>query len=419
MTIFWLVQLQQAIVKYKVHTNEGQFPSWDDFQHVLLDTPALMNTSLWTQYYTKGHMFSTSARQSWVLPDRQPLPGLSSPTQGSLSMQSNDPDRLLRYAFEVVQHTLKTASRRGHIVKEALDSVQATTIRLRRTNSSIPPYSETQVYFWIQVVHAAIQSFEAATEDSPNENSILDIPASRLSSASFSALFNTNSSLWRQYYSEKIWNGIAARMEFVLPDLKPLPSVINPSSRSHEQSALFKQMESALLRHGPELPTVEYLSLRATWIIRGADELAASSVADSPRISSHSHLLLYLYRKLLLESQGKTLRDIALDQVEGISGPSVNSITHKTFWVQVFLTAISRVGCWQETSQDQSPKVVTFEALVRRNLQLVFEDLPGLYYTREIWSSHEASEVMIAPDRRNMPGMHCADSHELDNLFFF
>lgn len=421
MTIFWLVQLQNAILRYKLHTEKEEFPSWNEFQRVLLYTPSLMNTGLWKLYYTKEHMFSETARESWSLPDLQPLPGISSPNQDSPSGQASNPDRLLQYAFVVVQHTITSGSRRGQVVKEALDSLKMTTIRLRTTNSSVPPYSETQAYFWIQVVHAAIQSIKATPGSSTNERSIVDIPASRISSATLNALFELNSSTWRHYYSEKAWNSIAARVEFAPPDLKPIPNVITISSQSQEQAALFKQMELSLLQSSSRLPTVECLSFQAIWIIREVQALAGSSMVDSPSISSHSHLLLYLYRKLIVGSEngpGKT--KTTLEQAEKMSGPRVDSVTHKMFWTQVFLIAMARAEASKKVaSKETSPEKVTFETFIRDNLHLVHEDLPSLYYTPEIWQSKEASEVMIAPDRRRMDGfLESRDKDKLGQLGF-
>ncbi|CAI7583629.1 unnamed protein product [Penicillium glandicola] len=421
MTIFWLVQLQNAILKYKVSIKKEGFPAWNDFQQILLYTPSLMDTGLWKLYYTKEHMFSEAARESWSLPDLQPLPGLSSQNHGSLSVQANNPDRLLQYAFAVVQHTLTSGSRRGEVIREALESLKATTIRLRRTNSSVPPYSETQAYFWIQIVHAAIQSFRAAPGSSTSEKSIVDIPASRISSATLTALFDLNSSIWRQYYSEKVWNGIAARIAFVQPDLKPLPNIITISSQSQQQAALFKQMEVALLQSSPGLPTAECLSFQAIWVIRDVQALAKSSMADSPSILSHSHLLLYLYTRLIKGSENDPSRKTALEQAEKISGPRVDSVTHKMFWIQVFLTAIARERASKEmVDKETSPeKVTSFETFIRRNLHLIYEDLPSLYYTPEIWRSKEASEMMIAPDRRRIGGfLESRDKDKLDELVF-
>ncbi|KGO72066.1 Small GTPase superfamily, ARF/SAR type [Penicillium italicum] len=419
MTIFWLAQLQNAILKYKLHTKKEEFPYWNDFQQVLLYTPSLMNTGLWRLYYTKEHMFSEVARESWSLPDLQPLPGLSNRNQDSPSGQVSNPDRLLQYAFAVIQHTLTSGSRRGQVVKEALDSLKMITIRLRTTNSSVPPYSETQAYFWIQVVHAAIQSLEATPGSSTSEMSIVDVPASRISSATLNALFGLSSSTWRQYYSEKVWNSISARMEFVQPDLKPIPNVIIPS-QSQEQAALFKQMEVSLLRRSPELPTPECLSFQAIWVIRDVQALAESSMVDPPSISSHSHLLLYLYRKLIVGLENGRPGKAALEQAEKMSGPRVDSVTHKMFWIQVFLIAMARAEASRKMANEQtSTEKVTFETFIRGNLHLVYEDLPSLYYTPEIWESKEASEVIIAPDRRRMDGFEESRNKDKPEEFVF
>ncbi|KAJ5934216.1 hypothetical protein N7466_003763 [Penicillium verhagenii] len=411
MTIFWLTQLQYAIIQFKSHQNTSEFPSWTDFQEVLLHTPSLINTRLWSVYYTKEHMFSTKARESWSLPDLQPLPGLLDSNYDAFSAQGKDPDRLLRYAFAVIQDTVKSGSRRGQVVKQALDSLQATTIRLRKKNTSMPPYSETQAYFWIQIVHAAIQSFNTAPDKSMNR-SILDIPVSRLSSASFNALFDLNSGTWKQYYSEKVWNSIAARMAFIPPDLKPLPNVIISSSASQQNIALVKQMETSIFQRGPESPSAEYLSFRAITIIQEAVALN-SPVTDSPVILTHTHMLLYLYKKLYVESQDETSRKAALEEAWSISGPPVSSVTHKTFWIQVLVAAVTREN--REQTIDDCPPVgaaMCFESFIRRNSFLAYEALWSVYYSPEIWYSEEAAEMFIAPDRRKIAGSLAPGSME-------
>jgi ubiquitin carboxyl-terminal hydrolase L3 len=97
-------------------------------------------------------------------------------------------------------------------------------------------------------------------------------------------------------------------------------------------------------------------------------------------------------------------------------GPSVDFITHKTFWVQIFLVAIARARHQQVADQGKLPGNISFEAFLRGNLQLVYENLPCLYYTPEVWHSHEAFEVMIAPDRRKMVGTLSPEKNELNNL---
>jgi ubiquitin carboxyl-terminal hydrolase L3 len=243
MTIFWLAQLQLAIWNYKIDKDLDQFPSWFDFQDVLLHTPSLRNTKLWSLYYTKDLLFSPQARESWTAPDLQQFPTLKpSPVQAEHGIQNKEEngDRLLRFAFAIVQHIQASGLRRGAVVKDALASLETTTIRLRTVDSTIPPYSETQAYFWIQVVHAALQSLanEVESSDDLSEKSYRVVSASHLSFSNFTLLFDITPETWKDYYSSKIWNSVAARMEFVPPDRKPLPNVIGVSPDAHKKATI-------------------------------------------------------------------------------------------------------------------------------------------------------------------------------------
>jgi hypothetical protein len=71
----------------------------------------------------------------------------------------------------------------------------------------------------------------------------------------------------------------------------------------------------------------------------------------------------------------------------------------------VFLAAIARAEHRQVANKYKFPGGISFEELIRGNLQLVYEGLPGLYYTLGIWYSQEAFEVIIAPDRRRCLGL--------------
>ncbi|KAJ0427078.1 P-loop containing nucleoside triphosphate hydrolase protein [Aspergillus carlsbadensis] len=244
MTIFWLVQLQLAIWNYKIDKDLNQFPAWADFQNVLLHTPSLRNTKLWSLYYTKDLLFSPQARESWTAPDLQQFPTLRpSPVQAQhgIQIKEENDDRLLRFAFAIVQHTQASGLRRGAVVKDALASLERTTIRLRTVDSTISPYSETQAYFWVQVVHAALQSLAKEVESSDNlsEKSYQVVPAAnQLSFSNFTLLFDITPEAWKDYYSSKIWDSVAARMEFVPPDRKPLPSLIGVSPDTHKKATI-------------------------------------------------------------------------------------------------------------------------------------------------------------------------------------
>ncbi|KAL4884233.1 P-loop containing nucleoside triphosphate hydrolase protein [Aspergillus karnatakaensis] len=241
MTIFWLVQLQLAIWNYKLDLELEAFPSWSAFHEVLLHNPSLMNTRLCNLYYTKDRLFSQEAKESWIVPDLQQFPVLKpSPMQDRtvIQEQEENSDRLLRFAYAITRHILSSGLRRGAVIQDALASLQATTIRLRAVDSTIPPYSETQTYFWIQIVHSALQSLENQGVLALSEKPCEAPGATELSFSNFTLFFNITPEAWKEYYSRKVWESVAARMEFVPPDIKPLPNVIRVSPDAQEKATM-------------------------------------------------------------------------------------------------------------------------------------------------------------------------------------
>ncbi|KAL3460819.1 P-loop containing nucleoside triphosphate hydrolase protein [Aspergillus heterothallicus] len=243
MTIFWLLQLQLAIWNYKIDNELDQLPSWEDFQDVLLHSPSLRNTKLWSLYYTKDCLFSPQARESWTAPDLQQFPILRpslAQDKPALQEKKENADRLLRFAFAIVQHIQVSGLRRGAVVKDALAALQTTTIRLRTVDATHPPYSETRTYFWIQIVHAALQSLENEGKPSDDlwEKSYPVVPATRLTFSNFTLLFDITTETWKDYYSSKVWDSVAARMEFIPPDIKPLPNVIGVSPDAQKKATM-------------------------------------------------------------------------------------------------------------------------------------------------------------------------------------
>lgn len=91
----------------------------------------------------------------------------------------------------------------------------------------------------------------------------------------------------------------------------------------------------------------------------------------------------------------------------------MGSVTQKTFWIQVFLIAVTRTRNKEQLTDRGSSKerATSFEELILDNLYLVHENLHCLYYTPEIWNSEEASAVMIAPNKRSMPGFIASPEH--------
>ncbi|KAF7549731.1 hypothetical protein G7Z17_g6186 [Cylindrodendrum hubeiense] len=387
MTIFWLYQIQFAAVTYQVEKGLEEFPSRADFRDILLLTPSLMNAGLWKAYYSKDLMFSPEARDNWHLPDHQALPPFKKKKLGlkpSTTKEELDRYKLPRFAFSVVQKTLSSKLRRGGVVKQALNALQSSTIRLRASDRSVPPYSETQAYFWIQLIHASLRSLDIT----PSQSSppAFDGPVTALTFDTFKTLFDLTGAEWRRYYTQKLWEDISARMSFVNPDLKPLPNVFGTPSQAKVDLARLRMANTVTHRFAtpPELPPREELDFNAAIVVDEANLMPDEGL----NVGIHASLLQYLYRHLSATQtekrgpSGTAAAKTALDLSETLGS------TQSMFWVQQAQISMATSGS------------LTFEEFVTKNPQLAYEDLPFLYYSPEIWWSSEAKEVFMPPDRR-------------------
>ena len=251
MTAFWLIQLRIAAFKFQYEANDGSVPTTNDFRSVVVHTPSLMSTRLWALYYTKEALFAPEARTTFVMPDLQPFPQVTKLLLKSLAEGKDDvtadediseahgpadtafsgPDRLPRWAFGVIQDVLRNNLRRGAAVKDALVDLQTDTLRLRvkypklAETGDVPPYSETQAYFWVQFFHALLSSIKVK-QGKHHAGTSSDLDVQSLSFEQFQQLHPTDSSAWTLYYSQALWESVEARLEFVNPDKKPLPDVV-------------------------------------------------------------------------------------------------------------------------------------------------------------------------------------------------
>lgn len=92
MTAFWIIQLRIATFNFQFEAEgqHGAVPMAQDFRGVLLHTPALLDTRLWMQYYTKEVLFSPAAREDFVMPDLQPFPQVTKPVLSSMMMSKEE-----------------------------------------------------------------------------------------------------------------------------------------------------------------------------------------------------------------------------------------------------------------------------------------------------------------------------------------
>ncbi|KAJ6633979.1 ADP-ribosylation factor [Pseudolycoriella hygida] len=228
LTYFWIQIVHYALETMKNPTN--------DFVGFLLMNPQLLNESeLPLAYYKKETLFSEQAKESFVLPDVKQLPNVL-PTPATISTHSNSAknqhqdeplcemtDDEFLSLFESC--TLTNWSHKTHLrmawlylsrndrrtaVNKIFDGIknfiQNSPIARKTT------FHFTMTYFWIQMIDLAIAQ-------SPK-------------GLSFEAFLSLNShlmngGLFLEYYKkETLLNNPIARKEMVLPDIKPLPTIV-------------------------------------------------------------------------------------------------------------------------------------------------------------------------------------------------
>ncbi|KAG5665374.1 hypothetical protein KAF25_009499 [Fusarium avenaceum] len=389
MTIFWLHQIQVAAIEYQAKENLSEFPSRNEYADIVFSAPCLMNSGLWRSYYSKDLLFTPKARENWHLPDLQPLPSIAKPKTSEKPKQhqvTSDIDRLPRFAFSVVQKTLSSNLRRGGVVKQALEALQSSTMRLHASDSSVPPYSETQAYFWIQIIHAYIRSLEA---EPSSKNNFKGQPTT-LTFEAFKSLFGITGDEWQQYYSKSKWESIPARMSFVIPDKKALPNIFGMPSQARMDLARTQMINAINHRStvSADLPLQEDLDFLAAILIDEAKLIPESEL----NVVSHASLLRFLFKRLTGQTKStatSTRRgDASLASSTALEVAERVGMTQGMFWVQQIQIALA------------GKDVKGFEDFVRVNSYLAYEDLPFVYYSAQLWQSAEASEAYVPPDRR-------------------
>lgn len=391
-----MYHLSFAIESYKARMHLSRPSKFSDLERVLLQYPALIHERLWNLYYSEELMFSNGSREYWRLPDLQALPSpnitrLSWALERPTAESADNPETLIRFGFAVVKKYLNgEAVRRGEILKHALSALQSTTQRQRASNKSIPPYSETQAYFWIQLVHSALASLDSVYFDKSNKH---PIAAKELPYSGFQMLFHMEPTAWRQYYTEKRWNGIEARIAFVPPDIVPLTNVIRAESTGLSHRYLSSEWENRLV-NTPDLPSDEELAFYCSLML---DSIPKS---ETHGIKGHAQLLQSLYQAFVdsersTSRSGETFEQHFYRSVDRLNVKGFGSRTRVKFWAIMVFKAASAVK-----QHDSSSSQSSFENLTRSNRYLAYEDLPLCYYSEELWNSEKASLKFVKPDRR-------------------
>lgn len=225
---FWI-----QIVHY---TREATKNPTNDFMGFLLMSPQLLNDiELPLTYYKKDTLFSNQAKVSVVLPDVKQLPSIlpsSSHTNIKVGKtvhpvtedtvdELNDDDFLKKFeTCSLTNWSHKTHLRMAWLYLTRNDRRVAVNkifdgIKNFIDNSQIArktTFHFTMTYFWIQMIDLAI----AQSPKNLNFEAFLSLNPQLM-----------NGGLFLEYYKkETLLNNPIARQEMVLPDIKPLPTIV-------------------------------------------------------------------------------------------------------------------------------------------------------------------------------------------------
>lgn len=421
MTTFYLHSIHTAILAFMDSQNPSHaLPKPTQFSDFLLANPHLMDSSLWSAYYSKQLLFSPAAKSAWRLPDLKPLPDhirfshTDDDDDGGATRKPTDPrpaekDHLRRFAFATLQRVKRTGARRGKVVKEALNALQQHTMGLRARGADIDPYSETQAYFWIQLLHAAVASLGAGAGAGAG------IDVAGLSYESFVLLFpdlmrrrDKGREAWRPHYTEKAWESLQARMAVVLPGRAPLPNLIVPPTEREREMAVVREMEiRSLVQSGAAHGRSEMeMMLHEFWVIAEIQETSAAS---------HGGVVWRIFSTLWeakvggSKSVGVASNELVDEDLRG-RGDTILGVTEKVFWVRVVLKRflgfeIMLPAGKSVTGQGEGREEISlreFRRFLGGNRELSLEDLWRPYYSEETWRSKDAKERFVPPDLKEM-----------------
>ncbi|KAK4034461.1 hypothetical protein C8A01DRAFT_39076 [Parachaetomium inaequale] len=300
LTVFWLYHVKLAITAMRVY--QQRYRELAHFKRIFHYLPELIDEKMATAYYSSDILKSEYAEKFWILPNLRDLveplrhPDLKFRGQFTKKEQE-DPERLVRFAFSVVQRYLRPGEtrRRACFINLAFGALQQQTTRLRSFHPWLSAHSETRCYFYIQLVHAALS--QLITTGKIELVQVMSYPL-------FRETFGILPSAWTTYYSPQLWDSLKARANFVPPDLKPLPDCIHPPNYRLEPFLPDPNEPFRKLGFIPELPSLEVLHFHQAVLLEDAKPLPPTLTPSE--VTSHAHLLKYIHTHLILPSPDLT-----------------------------------------------------------------------------------------------------------------
>ncbi|KAK2808883.1 hypothetical protein FQN50_004359 [Emmonsiellopsis sp. PD_5] len=327
------------------------------------------------------------------------------PIDSTISTRTNA-EILRRFAYTILREAKTTNRRRAAIIDETFPSIQSHIMRLRaQSPQTAEPYSMTQAYFWVQMLHAIIESLAPA-------GSGLDI--TKLSFDSFRILYPDllpGDDAWKEFYSAETWNGVQGRMSVAVPDLKPLPNIVEQPDQTRIEDAAMSTLGEKWVNipaHGSR-PTTEDLLFKVRCAIKDS--------SDYPSLTHHTRMIHHAFDELLntppeSRARGTSYASAAWYKVS--FPPDKKAFTNIVFWSQLVLAAYSTMDQsfhhaaaeirHEQCSYDSPKRNELFARFLESRPELCWEELWRLYFTEETWRrSVDFPSPYILPDRRGIP----------------
>ncbi|KAK0639515.1 hypothetical protein B0T16DRAFT_463180 [Cercophora newfieldiana] len=348
-TVFWVYHVKMAMDSYADLLSGRRTCPPTHFALVLEHMPELRDEKLPSSYFSSDMLGSKYPEKFWMLPDLRALTEPpQKPTKRITLAAQGDPERLLRFAFAVVQRYLRKDSkrRRSWFIDLGFATLEQQTIRLRIQDPSIPAYSLTQIYFYVQMVHLALSQLQT--------NGTAQDGVQHMSYPVFRDLFQLSPTLWTKYYSHTKWFSLEARVNFLPPDLQsslpnsldnlPLKNrTIPPNDPYHARGLL------------PELPSLDILNFHLAVLLEDVKSLPNPLPASS--VTSHPALLSYIHTHILSPRRFHSTPSYITPHLTLLSKSTPYPLHHLTFWTTQSLHALhsTRLPSLTDTSPTTTP----------------------------------------------------------------
>eukprot|EP01102_Stenamoeba_stenopodia_P003944 TRINITY_DN1407_c0_g1_i1.p1 TRINITY_DN1407_c0_g1~~TRINITY_DN1407_c0_g1_i1.p1 ORF type:complete len:497 (-),score=121.96 TRINITY_DN1407_c0_g1_i1:116-1606(-) len=226
------------------------------------------------------------------------------------------------------------------------------------TRSRKTTFHETLTYFWIHMVHYAM----VATKNPTNDFKGFLLMNPRLS----------NGGLFLEYYKkDTMMNNPEARKQVILPDIKPLPSIISPL---------------------PSQPKPIVIPATSSSPVEDSDELFLSKFENKTLDRWNHHCLLrVIWSYLARDGRRKVVNTIFSSLQEFQKQGFHYSLTY--FWIQLveYYTALTGAK--------------SFSELISAANDLKDEQLYLKYYKKATIMSSQAQSQMVLPDLKPFPSI--------------